>query len=196
MVEALRPRELSAELQNYFDQFNAITHEVRGLTAGLTDEQWNWSPAPKEWSLAQCVDHLNVVHGLLVPRFAAGIAQGRARSWLSTGDGPVRHGAFERLFIKSLQPDGMTSMQAPGVYRPAQQPSIPEVLPRFLELQQRLVACVQEANGLDLKRIKVRSPAVVLVRISLSAWFAATVAHGWNHVGQAQRLAAAPGFPE
>jgi hypothetical protein len=44
-------------------------------------------------------------------------------------------------------------------------------------------------------RARVVSPVTRLLRFSLGAWFAATVAHGWNHLRQAQRVRADPRFP-
>ena len=51
---------MNPELQDYARQFEAVTQEARDLAAGLSPAQWSWRPEPGRWSIAECLDHLNV----------------------------------------------------------------------------------------------------------------------------------------
>ena len=107
-----------------------MMHEVRQLTEGFTDTQWYWAPTAKAWSISYCIDHLNVVHTLLLPRFEAAIEQARAQGKYS--DGPFHYGLFDRLFVRMMGPNAPLKQQAPRLYRPAPHPGAPDiVLSRF-----------------------------------------------------------------
>lgn len=186
-------RPLRTELQAHRDQLTAITQEVHQLTTDLSAAQWHWSPVPHEWSIAQCLDHLNVTNGLLLPRFQQAIEQAQTQELYS--EAAFYPNWLERWFIRSLSPDATIKPSAPRMYVPADHPESPTVLPRFLAIQEQLIQCVETANGLDLQRVKVVSPVTRLLRLSLGTWFAATVAHEWNHVRQAQAVQSQAGFP-
>jgi hypothetical protein len=184
--------QLIPELQRYCDQIGEIEREVERLTGGLTDAQMQWSPAPDRWSLVQLFDHLNRVGGPLLPKMQEAIRQGKAQGWHS--EGPFRYNWMERLFIRMLSPGATMKVPVPPLFVPAESP-VPESLPKFMALQEALRACIGEANGLNLTRMKITSPASRLVRLCLGAWFAATVAHEQYHLLQMQALRADPQFP-
>jgi hypothetical protein len=50
---------LTPYLQGLHDNICILREDAKNATAGLTESQWNWTPSPDRWSLAQIVDHLN-----------------------------------------------------------------------------------------------------------------------------------------
>jgi hypothetical protein len=70
-----------------------------------------------------------------------------------------------------------------------------EIAERFLHTQRELLRMASEAEGLDLARVKVASPANRLLRLSMGIWFAATVAHAQRHFEQAARVVREEEFP-
>ena len=66
--------------------------------------------------------------------------------------------------------------------------SPPAVLDDFCALQDEFADCVQAAEGLDLRRIRVGSPALLLLRISLGAWFEAHLGHERRPLAQMRRI--------
>lgn len=55
-------------------------------------------------------------------------------------------------------------------------------------LQNQFSECVAAAEGLDLRRLRLPSPAIPLLYISLGAWFEAILAHERRHLDQAERI--------
>ena len=41
------------ELRDYYEQIENIKEDASELTAPLTDEQYNWRPSPKKWSISE-----------------------------------------------------------------------------------------------------------------------------------------------
>lgn len=71
-----------------------------------------------------------------------------------------------------------------------------EPLPRFLALEGRLVRRLAQAQGLDLRRVKLTSPFVPLLRVDLGSAFRVVAVHERRHLWQARQVTGAPGFPE
>ena len=180
------------ELQGYYDALLLQSDEAEALAGDLSPGQINWQPTPDEWSIAQCLDHLVVVNNLLLPKMEVAAEQTRERGLFAQG--PFTYGWFGRLFIHALEPDVQPNMQAPAIYRPAES-NITAALERFLAVQQRLIDLLPQLIDLDLRQVRVTSPALPLLRLQLGAWVAATVAHNWNHIRQAQRVRSMPAFP-
>jgi hypothetical protein len=168
------------------DEFRSIAEAAGEVGGGLTPEMFNWRPAPDRWSVGQCLDHLNVTGFLPVPRLDAAIAEAKRRGRLSGG--PFRYGWLDRWFVRSVGPSAPRKVRTMRVYAPASEVDPNVVLPRFLDLQNEMIRCVEAANGVDLAAVKVASPAASMLRLSLGTWFAATAAHERRHLAQARHV--------
>ena len=184
---------LLPELAQRREQFRALKQSARNLTDGLSDAQLNWQPAPGTWSIGQCLSHLNVAGFLISRRMEDAIEKAHSDGLYSNG--PFRYGVLGKWFIRSMQPDAWLRMPAPAPYLPTSDHNREVVVPRFIELQEDLIAAVENANGLDLQRITIVSPVSRLIRFNLGVWFAATEAHERRHLAQARRVRGASGFP-
>lgn len=175
------------ELQSYLDQIAAIDRDVEALLAGITEEELNWRPGPERWSVGECLDHLTVTGTRLLERIEPAIEKGRAAGKRS--DGPFRYGPMQCWFIRTLGEDASKKIKTFPIYEPSSATtSKAQVATEFSGFHQRLATAIRTANGLDLKKVKVRSPAMPLLNLSVGAWFAATLAHERRHLAQAKRM--------
>lgn len=186
---------MNADLESYRLQLLSIRQDVPGVWNGLSDTQFNWKADPAKWSIGECFAHLNQTAKRTIPILDEMIARGRAKGW--TGHGPFALGLVERTFVKSLEPPPRLRAKAPKRLQPvvAGTLSVSEVSREFLAWQEALDERIGLSDGLDLLRVKGPSPAVPLVRWSLSAMFAVTLAHERRHVWQAREVRKHPGFP-
>jgi hypothetical protein len=104
---------------------------------------------------------------------------------------PFDYGFISQWWVRLLQPSGW-DLPAPSATEPPSPDTLSptEVLDDFCALQQEFADCVQAAEGLDLRRIRVGSPALPLLRISLGAWFEAHLGHERRHLAQMRRTLA------
>jgi hypothetical protein len=58
-----------------------LADDADALVATLSDEQFAWQPAPNAWSIAQCIDHLNVTARLYLPLLDEGSPTPSARAY-------------------------------------------------------------------------------------------------------------------
>lgn len=188
---------LHAPLDEYVRQFEDLKRDARQLTAGLSDSQLNWSPAPGRWSIAQCLDHLSAVaksYGLALEQ---GIAKARAQG--ITASGQMRYSWFERWMIRSIEPPPGRRLPAPGMFKPAESTQKlpgPLVIAEYIALKDRFVELLSSADGLDIGRVKITSPVTRLLRLRIGAAFAFLASHERRHLWQARQVRENADFPE
>jgi hypothetical protein len=180
---------LSPEIQSHVDGLEAAKTTVRELTEGLTDEQFNWRVEEGSWSIGECIDHLYEAGSKMVSPFNEKIEAGRQKGL--TGTGPFKYGFLGNWFVNQSS-DNVTPkkgrIKTPALYAPGSDLKLDELVPKFITLQDDLIATVQSANGLDLKKIKAASPALKIIVLSMGQWFNLVTSHQRRHFDQAQRV--------
>jgi hypothetical protein len=176
------------QLDDYRSRFRSLKREATRLVDGADDETLRTRPAPDTWSVAQVFDHVNTAGWLLLSSLEEAIQHGREHG--PTGTPPFRYGVVSRWFVRSMKPSSGWTFSAPSVFEPETSETLypRETVEEFRALQDQFATCVGDAEGLDLRRIRVASPAVPLLRISLGAWFEATLAHEERHLEQARSI--------
>jgi hypothetical protein len=183
----------TAELDSYADQLLSIRQDATGLMSGLSDAQFNWQPDPGRWSMAGCFDHLNLSAAqLFMPSIDAAIAAARAQGLKSNG--PFVYSAFERWCMKTNDAPPRMRFKAPKRVRPAPSKPVDTVRAEFLRWQDELGRRLRDADGLDLRRARHKSP-IPLVKWSLGAYFQMMLSHERRHIWQARQVRQNPAFP-
>ena len=184
---------LSPELSELERQFASAKTEALGLVTGLTSAQFNWRPQPHSWSIAECLLHLNMVGhrsvGTLERILEEAKLQGR------TGQGPFRYGLFGKRLLERTEPPPRRRFRAPQSFRPVDDQPVKAVLPTFLHLQGQLTQRLEQANGLDLARIRVPAPGFKLVKVNVLVMLAWIAAHQRRHLWQAKQVREHAEFP-
>lgn len=174
------------QLAEYKTGFRNIRDETVALTDGLDTAHLRASPGADRWSVVQIFDHMNTSGELLVGELEAAIKTGHDNE--TYGEPPFQYGLISRWWVRLLQPSGWDLPAPSATEPPASETLAPtEVINDFWVLQDRFRDCVEAAEGLDLRRIRVGSPALPLLRISLGAWFEAHLGHERRHLAQARR---------
>lgn len=192
-VRAPRAKTLHPDLEHLREEFSAIQADVGRLMTGIRDEQFYWPPGPGQWSIGECLTHLNVVDGLDVEPLARAVIDARAKGW--TSDGPFRYGSIAAWFIKKMEPPATMKMKAPSVYVPPPNQPRDVVFGEFIRIHDRLLEILSMADGLDLKRMKVSTPISKWIRFSFTQRVRLLAAHDRRHIWQAWQVPSKPGFP-
>jgi hypothetical protein len=187
-ADPVAERPLNAELEAYRSGFRWAKGEIRNLTGPLDHELFNRRPAQDSWSAAECVEHLSATARAMIPALEQSARTARERGWLAHG--PFEYGRFEKWFARQSGGDELPPkrrFKAPKLYRPPhrvyeKEPAVRE----FLELQDSYIETLQLASGVDLARIKVPSPAMSLLKLSLGQWLRSMEGHQRRHLWQAR----------
>jgi hypothetical protein len=180
------------QLEEFRHQIRNVQQQAEELTRGLTEAQFNWRPAPDQWSIEECLGHLTIVGQWEVRAIERAIEDARARGL--TGSGPFHYGLIDRFVVDAsgVGPDGRPRHRFPASRRfvPLHGQPLTAVVPTFQHLQRQLGIQLDRAEGLDLARVKVKTPISRFLNLSLGMMFAQIVAHEQRHMAQAHRVRA------
>jgi DinB family protein len=182
-----------ADLTLVLAEASLLADETRRRFGPLSGEQVNWKPAPEEWSVAQCFDHLVISNHPYLSIFEearSGRRRPRLRERL-----PLLPRLFGTLLITSLRPDSGRKMKARPAFLPSSSRIDPAIVATFLEQHEQLQRLMDACRALDLAGIVITSPVLGLVTYSLMDACRIIVVHEQNHFAQAVRVTQSPGFP-
>ena len=205
MSQGLPPQEASdpptaeqplvPELEGYRAGFRWAKGEIRNLTASLDEAVYNARPAEKAWSAGECVEHLSATAREMIPALDAGVARARVNAWLASG--PFEYGRFEKWFARQSGGEELPPkrrFKTPKLYFPPHRMyDMDDAVQEFLALQDRYIETLQLASGVDLARVKVASPAMSLLKLSLGQWLRSMEGHQRRHLWQARQAVNAGG---
>ncbi|MGE0130859.1 MAG: DinB family protein [Blastocatellales bacterium] len=186
--------ELISELQKYYDQVEEIKLDAEDLVKGLNEAQFNWRLSPEKWSIGECLEHLNVTARLYWPIIAEAVNGARVNGWFSKG--PYKRTWLGSLIICLTEPPVRMRFKAPRRFRPPADMPMNQVLSQFMAFQGRLLDLIRDANGVDLGRPRIISPASKLVKITLGQSFGLMTAHERRHLWQARQVKDDMNFPQ
>lgn len=185
---------MNSAIQSMLDQIDAIKREGAAVTAGLSDSQLNWHPGPGRWSIADCLQHLNVGVAKVLPAFDRAIAEGRAKGQHASG--PFKYGWFARMVARSMEPPPKFRMKTVAMLRVPNTATYraADLVPEFSRARDQLAERVRGADGLDLVRVRTVSPINRLLRLPLGAYFQFILGHDRRHLWQARQVRNDPRF--
>ncbi len=186
---------MTDQLTSYAAAYRQAQTDAHRIADGLSDAQFNWKPNPKSWSVGECFVHLNTMAKGYAPVFESAVTQGGPRA-----SGPFAYGFVARKFIDAVRP-GSRAIPTGGPMKPpattGTQSNIDKTraMASFDTYTDRLASACEEADGLDLAAIKVRSPFLKIMKLPLGAWLEAMGLHAIRHVMQAERVTQEARFP-
>jgi len=194
LLTPILPGPMSPQLQSCADTFRKSEAEILHLAGSLTDDAFNWKPAPETWSIGECIEHLNRVAKAFLPRLEA-----VARRTEPTGQGPFTYGFIARKMIDAIGPEGpnLSTSRSLNPSAGASRSIVDrrEALHAFFEATDRYVAVCEAAAGLDLAKIKVSYPFFRLLRLPLGAFLHIAGLHALRHARQAATVRSETDFP-
>ena len=184
---------LTTEIDDFRQQFERLSAEADALVAPLSEEQLTWQPGPDVWSIAQCIEHLNVTARLYLPKLDEAIADAIRRG--RYGEGPYSYNWIGRFAVRSMEPPARLRLKTPQSFHPPPSRTRHEIMAAFRAYQVQFIDRLRQANGLDLAAAKVSSPVSAWIRLPLGSAFALMAAHERRHLWQAKRVSTMADFP-
>ena len=184
---------LPDDLQELLRALDENDRRAEELARDLDDERLNWRPDERSWSVAQCLDHLNVASLAYVGPLREALEKARRKGAVRRG--PIRPGPFGRWFVATLEPPPKRKLPAPKKIVPALRKGKAEVTEDWRRAQVSVRDLLREAAGIDLNGTRFVNPFIPLVRFSVGTGFQVIAAHQRRHLWQAERVKANPRFP-
>jgi hypothetical protein len=180
-------------LQGLLGELRRVTEEARAGFGALSAEQLNWKPAPEEWSVGQCLDHLiktNESYFEMLGQVARG--EKPTSAWERLSPLTSFWGTF---LVKSLEPESTRKIKTTPKFFPSVSGVTEDVVERFAAHQEQLARLMEATASQDLGRVVVTSPFSRFVTYRLLDAYRGILAHERRHLAQARRVTEAEGFP-
>ena len=182
---------LPKQLSDVIAELSQVSDRVRAFDKRVSSDQWLRRAAPDRWSAVECVQHLNLTSQAFVSLFRQALRLAAEQGL--TGRGPYHLDVAGWLLVRALRSEShFFRSRATEPFVPRDVPSSEIALREFLGLQNSLIACVNEANGRPVDKIKIGSPFNSRLRYSLYSAFRIIPFHQIRHLRQAELAAGAP----
>ncbi|MFD1139736.1 DinB family protein [Larkinella insperata] len=176
--------ETAQQLQ---ERIRAVLATVEREFRPLSDEQLNWKPDTRQWSITQCLQHLNLAERFYIRNLQKKVDDlGLIQT--NPTDQALQAGLAGRLLRYAVDPN--TTMKLPTVsfMKPRHDLNARDVMQQFIELQQLLHDLLDKATYLDWNRERLMTLFGNWLKINLGDAFLMLVAHSERHINQALRV--------
>ena len=164
-------------------EIDAVTHGFINQFSSLIEDEFNWKPHTKVWSVAQNIDHVMVINASYYPVIKH-IREGKNRLPVHAGwNWLVRW--FGNMILKSVAPDRKRKMKTFPIWEPAQSQLPVTLLTDFKHHQQELKQLIDSCADLIAAGIVISSPANRSIVYTLETAFDIIVTHEKRHWQQA-----------
>jgi DinB family protein len=180
-------KTLSRQLAEIDAQFAAASDRARAVVERVGVAKITVRPQPERWSVAECLVHLNLTLDAYFPLWKEAFAEAQTKN-LRT-EKPLKMDFWGKLLAWTLEPPYRMKMPTKPNFLPAKTGPAEQVLPTFLEYQDRMHEVLKNAAGLALDRVKIPSPFAEKLRYSVWSSFCVNAAHERRHLWQAERVA-------
>ena len=184
--------DLRTDLEAYLAQVEASKAWFQHRVLPLSIEQLRWRPELQHWSVAECLDHLNLTLELYLPKIDDAIGRGqrgeKAGLWL-----PGSRAEIDALL--RFEPPVAVAGPAPEATLPGAAVDPDRLVEAFHRTRDRYAAAIHRAAGLDLLGVLIPEPVYPAI-VSLGGALALMAAHDRRHMWQAERVMHAARFPQ
>ncbi len=151
----------------------------------LSTEQLNFKKDPEQWSVLECIEHLNLYGDFYLPEI-----EKRIIAAPNGGNTAIfKSGMIGDYFANLMKAkDGkMKKMKSPKDKNPVNSLLPLTALDRFLKQQDRLKVLLEQSRKVNLTTTKCSISISKLIRLRLGDTFRFLVYHTERHVAQAER---------
>lgn len=185
---------MSGTVADTLSRLEELTERARSEFGRLTERQLGWKPAPDEWSIAQCLEHVMLANRFHMEHMETAIERGREQG--VRGEPPFEGGLVGRMMLYLSGRSVRIPLIAPPAFRPSDEPEREGFVEDFVSHHRELAGLAERAEGLDLDVLRTyMTPLTVLRVVRLSDAFRGLTAHEERHLRQAEGVRRTEEFP-
>jgi hypothetical protein len=181
----ITPQERAAAIKLLQDS----EKEFMALVENLSDEQWNFKPAPFKWSVGLTAEHIALSEGLLFSVMEQALAAKPNPDWETKTAG-------KEVNLEKLLAGRTGRAQAPGSIQPINKKmSRAEIMALFKENRARSLKFIETTDA-SFKDHTLDHPIPVFGTLNAYQWFLYIPQHHFRHNKQIVEVKANPNFPK
>ena len=172
------------------DETLAIIEIVKIEFESLDQKLFNTIPAPKKWSVAECIQHLNITLNIYIPQMV--LAVQNKNQYFGQKEN-FRHSFIGKMAVKSMTPKENNEIPMkmktfkilkPDLFEYSKQ----EVFDRFFSFQKDIISIIDGCDQMSLEKPKIVTAAGPILKMGFGDALHFMVAHNQRHILQAQNV--------
>jgi hypothetical protein len=171
---------------------------VKKKCTHLGENQILWRPQKDSWNIQEVLSHLNryssYYHHFFIDKINNTKFKSVKENFVSS---PLGKSAWRSMKLGRAN-NIKRKFKAPKNFNPSADPTILDKAPVniFLEKQMEMMNILEEANAVNLKKVKIPISISKLVRLRLGDALMFVIYHNERHVQQINNILAHPNFPK
>lgn len=179
--------------QDLLSQLQQIRQTVEQKLETLSESQIQWKPAPNQWSVLECLTHLNMVSQYYANQLKFKLEHIPKNEHPSLDFQMSFNG---KIMLGFVDPKSARKIPAPSMFKPKPYHlETPKVLKRYYGILTDLEEAIQKSHQLDWNA-KLQSPFTSLLKFRVGDVLIFVLAHQQRHINQALRVIQQPSFPK
>lgn len=154
----------------------------------LSSDQLVWKASPKEWSIAQILNHLNLTHSKVIPNFEEALHTGTMAE--HEREEVIHFSMVDRIFIRMVGPNPPFPSPVPSIFTPELTPDPDLAVSEFFEYHDEIVDLLVRSDDFRLREVNVVSPVNSRLKPNFIAYMDSLVGHEQYHWGQVEDVVA------
>lgn len=165
----------------------------------LTNAQLNWKLNPNQWSIGECLLHINLIYAHYLPLIENGIQQNLQK--VDSAKNDYQSGLLGNFLIKRIQlgEDNVAkhTLKTANLFKPSTEDNLngAETIRQYELYQQQLLSLLESAKRVNLEAIRIPFALLHFIRFRLGDLFRYIVYHNERHIVQAQKMRSEEQFP-
>ncbi|MCD0455767.1 DinB family protein [Chryseobacterium sp. LC2016-27] len=168
------------------DDLKVITEQNIQFTENLlneADEKLNFRLSEKSWSVLECLEHLIRYGNFYIPEISKRIEISDTKS-----TDIFNSGVLGNYFANSMLPkEKLNTMKTFKSMDPLHSKLDKSVLNEFIAQQKQLIHLLNDAENIDLNKVRTSISITKLIQLKLGDTFRFVIYHNLRHVEQAKK---------
>ncbi len=167
-----------------------ILEIIKNELEPLENDIFNTKPEPKKWSVAECIQHLNVTLEIYIPQMVLAVQNKHLYSGQKEN---FTHSFIGKLAVKSMTPKENNEIPMKMKTFKILKPKLIEyrnsdVMEDFMGFQSDILNIIEDADNMNLQKPKIITAAGPLLKMRFGDALHFMVAHNRRHILQAQNV--------
>ncbi len=179
-------------LSRWYDTLEDIIQTVKNDLQKLPLDTLNYKPAPKKWSVLECMQHLLLINDIYNPyvkkRFSEALPAKTNQPYQATWVG--------RAYMYIVSPN--TKQKFPTAYfldpskkeNPQKSNFNYEIINKYIAYLQEVQSFIKKSEEINLNKVKIRTSITSLVSFNLGDYYEVECRHNLRHLAQMKRVLA------
>jgi DinB family protein len=175
------------------EEINEIVSDTRVNFLSLNENQFNWKPDKDEWSVAQCLEHLRMNLVSFIPVFDKKFRENTNSS--IDLEMPYKNSFLGKRLIRFIGPEGTRKLKTSKKFTPQLSNYHLGALDDFITFHDKISEWVEKARKVNIKKVRIVSPAIKILNLSMGDMLRFIIAHEQRHIKQAKNVMQLDSFP-